>query len=240
MVYKQDMTVKAKMRNEGERLIVESGGRSYILSRLGDLESLWEGLSDGIDENHIPYWTELWPASLALGEWLDERAEEIENRVCLDIGCGLGFLSLLAQARGARVLGMDLEGEALFYARKNAVLNGRKPSFTRMDWNHPAARKGAFERIIASDILYEARFMEPLAAFLAHSLAKDGFAWIADPCRSFFAGFVAVLAKNGLGARVVGEKIAGVEITASIPVRVKIWQIAFFENTGPGGACNAE
>lgn len=239
MVYKQGMTVKAKLRDEGERIFVESGGRSYTLARLGDLESIWEGLSDEIDEKHIPYWTELWPASLALAEWLDERAKEIENRACLDIGCGLGFLSLLARARGARVLGMDLEGEALFYARKNAALNALKPSFTRMDWAFPALRKGAFERVIAADILYEARFMEPLGAFLAHSLARNGLVWIADPCRSFFGDFTGILAKNGLDARVVSEKIVGAEITASIPIKVKIWQIAFFENSGSEGACHA-
>lgn len=236
MVYKHGMTVKAKMRDDGERLFVESGVRSYTLARPGGLESIWEGLSDEADENHIPYWTELWPASLALAEWLDESAEELKNRILLDIGCGLGFLSLLAKGRGARVLGMDFEADALFYASRNAVLNGLKPSFVRMDWGHPSVREGAFERIVASDILYEARFMEPLAAFLAHLLARDGIAWIADPCRSFFAGFVAVLAKRGLGARVACEKIVGADITASIPIRVKIWQIAFFENTRPEGS----
>ena len=235
MVYKQGMTVKAKIRDEGKKLFVESGGRSCTLVRPGDLESIWEELSDETAEEHIPYWTELWPASLALAEWLEECADELENRSLLDMGCGLGFLSLLAKGRGARVLGMDLEADALFYASQNAALNGQKPSFIRMDWGQPSVRVGAFERIIASDILYEARFREPLAAFLAHSLAKDGIAWIADPCRSFFAGFVEVLAKRSLGARVAAEKIVGAELTASIPIRVKIWQIAFFENTRPEG-----
>lgn len=221
------MTARTKTRLEAGKILVEMGGNAYTLDRLCDLETLWNSLGDAVDENHIPYWTELWPASLALAEWLTGNAGALANRPLLDLGCGLGFLSLLAASLGASVLGMDYEADALSYARRNAAQNGAVPLFACMDWSRPAVAAGAFGCIIGADIVYEARFIEPLAAFLAHALARDGTAWIADPCRSFFGIFVDELAKKGLEARVACEKIVAAANTGSIPIKVKIWQIGF-------------
>jgi 23S rRNA (uracil1939-C5)-methyltransferase len=51
----------------------------------------------------------------------------------LDLFCGLGNLSLPAAARGARVLGVDLDGPAVAQAEANARRLGRDASFVRGD-----------------------------------------------------------------------------------------------------------
>lgn len=227
------MTVKAKARFTDREIFIETGGRPFILKRLADIETLWDNLADDACEDHIPYWTELWPASLAFAEWLCDHGDEIAGRSCLELGCGLGLLSILAQKLGARTLGIDYEDQALSFCLQNARLNGALPAFALMDWTRPAVRKGMFDRVIGSDIVYEARFIEPLAYLLAWALAKNGIAWIADPCRSFFGGLARELEKRGLSAIVAAEKTVGAQITGSIPIKVKIWQIAFAGRNAP-------
>ena len=50
-------------------ITVTAAGRDWKLKRASDFDSLWdEMVADGradADE-HIPYWTELWPSSIAL------------------------------------------------------------------------------------------------------------------------------------------------------------------------------
>ena len=51
----------------------------------------------------------------------------------LDLYCGLGNLALPTAARGARVLGADLNAEAVRQARENATRLGRETEFVRGD-----------------------------------------------------------------------------------------------------------
>lgn len=73
-----------------QRINVHAAGRTWLLERPADLESLWQSMDedDPKAEEHIPYWVELWPATLALCGWL--ARQELRGRRCLDIGCGLG------------------------------------------------------------------------------------------------------------------------------------------------------
>ena len=80
------MTVKAKARFTDREIFIETGGRPFILKRLADIETLWDNLADDACEDHIPYWTELWPASLAFAEWLCDHGDEIAGRSCLELG----------------------------------------------------------------------------------------------------------------------------------------------------------
>lgn len=93
-------------------ITVTAAGRDWKLKRASDFDSLWdEMVADGradADE-HIPYWTELWPSSIALCSWLSERRDEIAGRSCLDLGCGLGLTALAAASLGAHVTAVDYE-----------------------------------------------------------------------------------------------------------------------------------
>jgi len=51
----------------------------------------------------------------------------------LDLCCGLGNLALPAAARGGRVTGVDLDGQAIIQARENARRLGRAATFVRDD-----------------------------------------------------------------------------------------------------------
>lgn len=210
-------------------LAFEACGRAWRLRR-ADMEALWDSMSSDDpawrEDERLPYWAELWPSSLALADWLADRQDDIAGRICLDVGCGLGFTALAGQWLGGRVLAMDYEADALAYARINATLNA-VPGVTwaLMDWRAPALRPGSIERLWAGDIVYEQRFAAPVAAFLADVLAPDGTAWIAEPGRAVFRTLFDELPKQGLRFEQARHVPVWPLTPQAVPVPVSIWEI---------------
>jgi predicted nicotinamide N-methyase len=107
-------------------------------------------------DEFLPYWAELWPASLALAEALPDVSG---LRVC-ELGCGLGVPSLVAALRGADVTATDWAPEAIDLLRGNAVRNDLALRAEVRDWREPWAER--FDLVLAADVLYEQRNVEPL------------------------------------------------------------------------------
>ena len=112
------------------------------------------------DDEFLPYWAELWPAATALAEALPERLDGVS---VVELGCGLGLPSLVAAARGADVTATDWAPDAIDLLRRNAARNGLALSAEVADWRSFA---GSFDLVLASDVLYEARNVEPLLELL--------------------------------------------------------------------------
>ena len=216
---------------ENRRLLrVTACGRDWELERETDLESLWAAMTTfsgpDADDERIPYWTELWPSSLVLADWLYERRDLLRGRACLDLGCGIGLTSLGGSWIGARVIGMDYEMEALRYARRNAARNGvPQPGWAVMDWRRPAVRSGSFAFVWGGDVMYERRFAGPVLDFLDHALAAGGVAWIAEPSRSVYESFRSVLVGRGWAGRCVRERNVAALYPQAVPVPVRLWEI---------------
>lgn len=226
-----------RVQPDDEAIQLDAAGRGWVLRRSGNLEALWNGMdSAAFDEDKIPYWTELWPASLALAQWLGMRAEDIRGRPCLDIGCGLGFTALVGQWLGANMAAFDLDAAALAWCRKNAALNGvSQPAWLRMDWRRPAFVREAFQRIWAADTLYEKRFIKPLADFLDWSLERAGRAWLAEPGRKGAESFLDEAANRGWRLEEVHAAFVR-NPDASAPMRARIWEIRKLDACGEDAA----
>ncbi len=210
-------------------IAVNAAGRLWRLTRAADLEQLWQAMTDdprNFEDERLPYWTELWPSSVALAGWLAQRREEIAGRACLDLGCGLGLAALVGQWLGARVMGVDYEEEALRFARLNADRNAvAQPCWTVMDWRRPAVRARSMARIWGGDIMYEKRFVAPVLRFLEHALTPDGAVWIAEPGRSVYEAFLRALHNGGWqGRRVYSARVAPL-YAQPVPVTVQVWEI---------------
>ena len=288
------------------------------------------------EDDRIPYWTEIWPAGIALAEWLGEQRKKIENRVCLDLGCGLGFTALAGAWLGAKVLAMDYEYQALYHAALNgcaleknqlqrpdqsleecspqslkenpaqspsqlpgqtpsqlpgqglpprlhpcpqqankysagensageshsgenysdeASLRGatignapignasagessmgkppagncpttcRTPVWLAADWRRPCFKPGSIELIWAGDIMYEHRFIAPVANFLEHALAKNGVVWVAEPGRNIYPEFAKTMQNRGWQVHIAGRRQARLPQSQAPLVNVQIWQL---------------
>lgn len=211
-----------------ERFQIALGGRTWLVEREGNLDALWEklGQEDFGEDERIPYWTEVWPASLGLGRFLAENRGRLEGRACLDMGCGLGLTVLAGTAMGASVTGLDYEPEALRFARRNAALNNVEPAgWVLTDWRRPGLKERSFEVVWGSDVMYEKRFIAPVVSFLDHVLAAGGAAWLAEPGRSLYKDFVAHARDTGWSCEKAAHYDVRPPYSERIRVGVGIWEL---------------
>lgn len=209
---------------------VRAAGRLWRLTRAADLEQLWDAMTaspDDFDDERLPYWTELWPSSVALAGWLAQQRQSIAGQACLDIGCGLGLTAMVGQWLGAKMTAMDYEEAALHFAARNADINEvPQPLWTVMDWRRPAVRARSMHRIWGGDIMYEKRFVAPVLRFLDHALAPDGAAWVAEPGRTVYDAFLHALQNGGWQGRRVYHETVDPLYAQPVPVTVHVWEIS--------------
>lgn len=201
------------------RLRLDLGSREFTLHREADMESLWAGLGRedfGADE-HMPYWAELWPASVLLAAWLGGRGSAAAGRRCLDLGCGMGLSAMAGAAAGGRVLAVDYEPAAVGHAARNIRENALDATCAVMDWRRPACAPGSFDLIWGSDILYETRFYEPLTTLFRTLLAPGGRIILSEPWREVSRPVWDRLAADGFAvARLHEEFVAVASCRSSI------------------------
>ncbi|MBK8264735.1 MAG: methyltransferase domain-containing protein [Nannocystis sp.] len=146
------------------------------------------------------------------------------GRALLELGCGVGVLSLVAAAAGYRALATDYYPEALDFVRANAALNEVAPLSGADDrLAASSGRSGVFERVVAADVLYESGNIDLIAQALARTLAPGGTATIADPGRPTAARFAARC--EGYGFCVNVDRIP-VE-TAGRPSAVELYEVTW-------------
>ncbi|THB70116.1 MAG: methyltransferase domain-containing protein [Desulfovibrio sp.] len=207
---------------------MDLAGRTWQLERAGDLAQLWDqlGEEDFGDDERIPYWTEIWPSSLGLGEWLAEQQVRIEGKLCLDLGCGLGLTALVGASLGGRVVGIDYEADALGFARINGPKNGMDGiAWLLADWREPCFRRGCAPVIWGADVMYEKRFIEPVSDFLSQVLAPGGVAWLAEPGRRLYEDFVDHVLSTGWDCRQVAARSFDPPYASKVRVPVNVWEL---------------
>lgn len=166
-----------------ETVIVE--GHPFVLERPSDTDKI---LDDPIvqkefhADEYMPYWADLWPAARMLAKVLI-RESWPPGTEALEIGCGLGLPGVVALSKGMRVTFSDYDCTALEFAANNAVLNG----FTNfdvlaIDWRRPPEGR-AWPVLLASDLIYELRNVEPLVGVIKALLAPGGVCLMTDQDR---------------------------------------------------------
>jgi ETFB lysine methyltransferase len=117
----------------------------------------------------------------------------------LELGCGVGLVTTAAMAAGYSVLASDYYTDALAFTRANAFRNlGESPEATMMNWRSFPADAKEFDKVIASDVLYESEYAKLLPGILKGALTPHGVALIADPGRIAAPEFLEVCEKGGL------------------------------------------
>lgn len=150
-----------------------------------------------VADEQLPYWAELWPSAWALAQFiLQERPFPTGARV-LELGSGVGLGGISAGLLGADVVMTDLHNKALNLSAENWRFNLDLPPHTAMmDWRAPDPSQTA-DWIIASDILYETRWLEPVHQTLLTCLKPFGTAFIAEPRRNVARPFFETMIPAG-------------------------------------------
>jgi predicted nicotinamide N-methyase len=132
-----------------------------------------------------PYWAVPWPSGQVLARTL--AAEPPRGLRVLELGCGLGLPSIVAARNGAaRVLATDGQAEAIVFAAHALALNEVEAETAVVDWadDGEALEPGAWDLVLAADVLYTRENVDTLIRLLPRLLAPRGEAWIADPRRA--------------------------------------------------------
>jgi predicted nicotinamide N-methyase len=133
-------------------------------------------------DEYLPYWTDLWPAARMLAKAI-LRESWPPGLEALEVGCGLGLPGIAALAKGLRVTFSDCDATALEFAEANARLNGFEQfRLLQLDWRHPPADLRV-PVMLASDVLYELRHINPLVALIQRVLLPGGVCLLTDQDR---------------------------------------------------------
>lgn len=169
--------------NVHEQVIVKD--QTFLISKPTDTDRLIDHpmvrMAFAVDE-YLPYWADLWPAARMLAKAI--LAEPwTPGQEALEVGCGLGLPGVAALSRGLHVIFSDYDATALRFASENARLNGFTNFRTlQLDWRNPPADLRV-PIVLASDLIYELRNVEPLVHLIRTVLQPGGLCLLTDQDR---------------------------------------------------------
>ena len=175
---------------------VEAGGRSFSILHPRNADDLIRE-EDFVEDERLPYWADIWPSSTILAAQILSRRGK--GRRLLELGCGVGLVTTAAMASGHDVVATDYYTDALAFTRANAFRNlGESPASRMMNWRNFPDDVREFDKVIASDVLYESEYAKLLPGILKGALSLHGVALVADPGRIAAPEFLEVCDKVGL------------------------------------------
>jgi predicted nicotinamide N-methyase len=132
--------------------------------------------------HNFPLWPKLWEASWILAGYLADKPVE-KNKTFLEIGAGLGLVSIVACSFGHRITMTEYNPDALQFAHANAHLNTcpRLP-IVELDWNQPHLTR-RYDYIVASEVVYNTADFSPLVKLFQTYLKPDGEIILASEMR---------------------------------------------------------
>ena len=160
--------------------------RSFMIERVKNIDKLLDVIPEEEfnKDERLPYWADIWPSAIALSEYVVENKLEFKGNKVLEIGCGLGLVGIAVTAIGGDVLFTDYDYHALQFTQTNFTRNFNRPASVQLlDWRRPG-KSQSFDIVLAADILYEKRWLEPVLDILDRKLAPKGIAYIAEPDRT--------------------------------------------------------
>lgn len=184
------------------QVTLNRSGRIYTILRPSDTDVLLDRVADDPEQN-LPYWSEIWPSGVALADAIFLNQELVTGKHVFELGSGVGITVGAALEAGADVIATDYSSDALLLCRYNALVNaGTEPETLQLNWRQPPGTladftDGGFPVVLAADVLYEERDVEPLLTLLERLVSPNGFLWLAEPGRRVSQQFLATAESRG-------------------------------------------
>jgi predicted nicotinamide N-methyase len=116
---------------EKKELIISLPGRELKLYVAADIEAL---ITDVNDEDKVPCWADVWPASYGLAYFIWETIDFSPGESVLELGAGMGLPGIVCGLKGAKLTLSDFNPTALGMAGDNARINGLDAELLQEDW----------------------------------------------------------------------------------------------------------
>lgn len=179
-------------------------GKLYVMEAIRDLDEaidlICEAMTpeeqlDPFAEDLCPYFGILWGASEALSQYLTK--EKVKNKTILELGCGLGYPSLVASHLGGKVLATDFHPDVEEYFQRNCRHSNVVCEYQRLNWREDKTDVGLFDIVMGSDVLYESKHPKEVALGLIRFVKPGGKIILTDPGRAYLQQFLNAM--NDLG-----------------------------------------
>lgn len=171
-----------------------------------------EEQKDPFAEDLCPYFGILWPAAEALSIYLAENVEVIKNKTVLELGCGLGYPSLVAAHLGGQVLATDFHPDVEEYFLRNCSHSVVSCRYQRLNWRENAQDLPKYDVVMGSDILYESKHPREVALGLIRFLKPNGRILLSDPGRAYLQSFIHAMNREGYKEELSAVKVGDKEI----------------------------
>jgi predicted nicotinamide N-methyase len=200
---------------------ISCAGRVFNVLRPRSADELVSEDEFKVDER-LPYWAEIWPSARVLAEQL--AGEPGHGRTLLELGCGCGYVALVAGYLGFKVLATDYYEPACDFVTLNAArheMSNITPAL--VNWRD-LPDLGKFDMVVAADVLYEREYCKLVAGVIARTLSYHGKSIVTDPSRRRAASFLEECAAVGLA----GERIVQVPYDDSaLKTTVDVYQLSW-------------
>jgi predicted nicotinamide N-methyase len=203
-------TIKVNYRTQIEQRRL--GDKLFVMETIRNLDEAIDQICEQLTEQEqkdpfaedlCPYFGVLWPAAEALAQFLSQRPQLVKNKTVLELGCGLGFPSLVASHLGAEVLATDFHPDVEEYFLRNCRHSVVQCNYQRLNWREDRSDIGPFDVVMGSDVLYESKHPREVARGLIKFLSPGGVILLSDPGRSYLQQFVDAMKKEGFTEELV-------------------------------------
>ena len=149
----------------------------------GYVQRMYRGQKDSEPHAPFPYWTQVWPAALAMAEFLSAEPTYVMNKRVVELAAGLGLPSMLAAQWARSVICSDYLPEAVAVMKQSVAKNAlTNVSCRLLDWNHLPADLTA-EVLLLSDINYDPSQFDILYSVLRNFMKRGTRILLSTPQR---------------------------------------------------------
>jgi methyltransferase-like protein 23 len=135
------------------------------------------------DQVPFPHWTKLWPAALAMSDFIYQHPELVQDKNVLELAAGLGLPSFIAARYARSVCCSDYIDEAVSTMAKSAHhLQLSNVTCRTLDWNYLPDDLTA-DVLLLSDINYNPEQFERLYVVVLRFLRQGTHILLATPQR---------------------------------------------------------
>jgi predicted nicotinamide N-methyase len=138
----------------------------------------------------FPHWTKLWPAALAMSDFIYAHPELVKDKKVLELAAGLGLPSFVAARFAKEVYCSDYLKEAVTAMRKTVQhLQLNNVTCELLDWNYlPSAL--STEVLLLSDINYDPEQFDQLYLVLQRFIQQGTLILLTTPQRLMAKPFI--------------------------------------------------
>lgn len=175
-------------------------------------------LKENDPQTPFPYWTRIWPSSLALARFLIQHKNYVAGKYVVELAAGLGLPSLVASQWAKRVDCSDYSEEAMQVLERTIAYNQIHNVFCHTwDWNLLPTHLQP-EVLLLSDVNYEPAQFDNLFRTLELFINKGATVLLSTPQRLMAKSFLERLLvwKKHQEEVLIGEP--GQEVTVTVLV----------------------